>query len=545
MPPLLKYFGYSPSNTKANVNLDVLPQLIPLGRTAPTFAQYVANNALLNIKDLGAVGDGASHPLSNAYATLALAQVTYPHAVALTDEMDWAAAQLAANRANTAGGGFVRIPNGNYLGNRPVVVQRWTQVACDGQSVVSWLKTTTTTFTGTSAVAKDCAFYFDGPSPGVFAFGTGLSDLLITMTSTAANCCGVFMGNVARSQFRNVNVQGGYDGFCSTGVWMTGLTNCRGGAQANFSFNFGSTDAKTSLSLDTCYSEAAAKGFFLQQAKYFAMNACGSDYTNSGNAPGNPYGAVAQGLYTGPGVCYQFVASVGAMVGCGAEFSYGSFLTAQQGSFIAVNGGYITSHSLSITGATFQAFMAILDTDQTDNRIAIAGCGFGNAGVIRTGPGTNIVGYSVPATNLVAQILADHIDTVSGGGLVAQTVGRVSDQGEAARGTFTGITIPPKVTPWTIAWTIDTTTGAVQELTASVAATAFTINAPTGGITGRDLEITIKNTSAGALGAATWDPIFKMAAWVNPAAGFSRAITFRPNGANWVEKSRTPADIPN
>jgi hypothetical protein len=46
---------------------------------------------LLNPKDFGAVGDGASHPLSNYYSTPAQAQVVYPHAVSLNDEIDWPA----------------------------------------------------------------------------------------------------------------------------------------------------------------------------------------------------------------------------------------------------------------------------------------------------------------------------------------------------------------------------------------------------------------------------------------------------------------------
>lgn len=76
--------------------------------------------------------------------------------------------------------------------------------------------------------------------------------------------------------------------------------------------------------------------------------------------------------------------------------------------------------------------------------------------------------------------------------------------------------------------------------------TAFTINAPTGTpLSGDELEVTIKNTSGGALGAVTWNAIFKMSAWTQPATGFSRAILFRYDGTNWVQKSQTGVDIPN
>ena len=75
--------------------------------------------------------------------------------------------------------------------------------------------------------------------------------------------------------------------------------------------------------------------------------------------------------------------------------------------------------------------------------------------------------------------------------------------------------------------------------------TAFTIAAPTNPLDGQVLTITIRNASGGALGAATWNAVFKMAAWTQPANGFSRSITFQYNGTNWVEIGRTPADVPN
>lgn len=75
--------------------------------------------------------------------------------------------------------------------------------------------------------------------------------------------------------------------------------------------------------------------------------------------------------------------------------------------------------------------------------------------------------------------------------------------------------------------------------------TAFTINAPTNPTDGQRITITIRNTSGGALGAATWNAVFKMVAWANPANGFSRSIDFRYNGTNWVELMRGAADVAN
>lgn len=74
---------------------------------------------------------------------------------------------------------------------------------------------------------------------------------------------------------------------------------------------------------------------------------------------------------------------------------------------------------------------------------------------------------------------------------------------------------------------------------------AFAIAAPTSVISGQTLTFTIKNTTGGALGAVTWNAIYKLATWVSPATGNSRSITFLYNGTNLTEVSRTTVDVPN
>lgn len=74
---------------------------------------------------------------------------------------------------------------------------------------------------------------------------------------------------------------------------------------------------------------------------------------------------------------------------------------------------------------------------------------------------------------------------------------------------------------------------------------ALTYNAPTGGTVGQELTIRVRNISGGVMGAITWDAAFKLSAWTNPANGFSRSITFVYDGTNWIEISRTAADVPN
>ena len=94
--------------------------------TGSSAARKLADRAAdwLNPLDFGAVGDGASHPLSTRYATLAAAQAICPEATVLTQELDWCAMQAAvdaiAARPVVVGvfgtpGGNIRIPAGVTL----------------------------------------------------------------------------------------------------------------------------------------------------------------------------------------------------------------------------------------------------------------------------------------------------------------------------------------------------------------------------------------------------------------------------------------------
>lgn len=68
----------------------------------------------INVKTMGAIGDGLSHPLSSFFSTLSDAQIKYPHATSLADEIDWAAIQGAINYVSSMGGGSVFIPRGQF-----------------------------------------------------------------------------------------------------------------------------------------------------------------------------------------------------------------------------------------------------------------------------------------------------------------------------------------------------------------------------------------------------------------------------------------------
>lgn len=74
---------------------------------------------------------------------------------------------------------------------------------------------------------------------------------------------------------------------------------------------------------------------------------------------------------------------------------------------------------------------------------------------------------------------------------------------------------------------------------------AFTINAPTNPVAGVRVTLTIRNTSGGALGAATFNAAFKTAGYAAPATGFSASAEFIYDGANWVQVTLWTSVIPN
>lgn len=84
---------------------------------------YALAGDFRNIRDLGAIGDGVLHPLSEKFSTLADAQFIYPHATSLSDSIDWCAIQLAYH---TGGKWFV--PVGHYVCNLGLVTTYWTHL---------------------------------------------------------------------------------------------------------------------------------------------------------------------------------------------------------------------------------------------------------------------------------------------------------------------------------------------------------------------------------------------------------------------------------
>jgi len=100
------------------------------------------------------------------------------------------------------------------------------------------------------------------------------------------------------------------------------------------------------------------------------------------------------------------------------------------------------------------------------------------------------------------------------------------------------------IVPYTSSMTINAADGNLFQISPTNNV-AFALNVPTNPTEGQEIFITIKNSTAGALGAVTWSGIFKMTAWTQPAAGFRRTLHASYNNGEWQQVGRHDLDIPN
>jgi len=94
-------------------------------------------------EDFGAIGDGALHPLSERFSTLAAAQAIYPRATSLADQIDWCAIQAAVDTGRP-----VNLGRRTYRVNRSIVTDPAVPLHIDGQGSRDSVITTTTDFLG-------------------------------------------------------------------------------------------------------------------------------------------------------------------------------------------------------------------------------------------------------------------------------------------------------------------------------------------------------------------------------------------------------------
>lgn len=251
---------------------------------------------------------------------------------------------------------------------------------------------------------------------------------------------------------------------------------------------------------------------------------------------------------TGRGIAFAAGGRAVCIDGCDVEGNAGTcelLLDGGTGDGIDISGGYFessTSHpaiiagnsgeqrGLSIKGCIFQADLA------TTNAI--------NLGVAAFVRGVNVSGNS---------FLGSYTNAINAAAVTGAVLGPNHCQGAIVHvvqpaNSNTGVRIfnvaSRVVVTYSASMTFSASLADMFDITATNN-TAFAINAPTNVSDGMIVEVTIRNTSGGALGAVTWDAVFKMSTWTQPANGQSRSITFRYNGTNWVQIAQTGVDVPN
>jgi hypothetical protein len=276
-----------------------------------------------------------------------------------------------------------------------------------------------------------------------------------------------------------------------------------------------------------------ADGFFSQASGVIGVSFSGAERLRFASASG---GGCMQVLSSGTGASfYAFSAPVGTV-------TVGLFHDATQ--TMAMRSG--------VNGCTLHIYNTFTDTSNYERtELAWAGTNFDvKTSFLGTGVARQLRLFTSGAASLSFgsnntirwQVNSNgHFITAADATYDIGTAGAARPRNSYISGGYFGevatVTYSASMTP-------DVSLGNMQSITANNG-TAFTINAPTGAVRGCFMTITIKNTSGGALGVITWNAVFKMTAFTSPATGFNRSIEFYYDGTNWIEKTRSAADVPN
>ncbi len=225
------------------------------------------------------------------------------------------------------------------------------------------------------------------------------------------------------------------------------------------------------------------------------------------------------------------------------------------GRFVAITGpidGVLLESCQAESVAEFLAYDASAPDDFSHPLVLIGnmvdGPVFLRRNITYVGMG-NTYNAPVNATGADVRIFSYGDVVVAGGGFVLSNNSRVVERSGVSAG---GVPVAAKIVSvgervalrYGPSIPVDASKGTEFVVTAADAA-AFAIGSPTNATTGQRITIRVRNTSAGALGPVSWGRAYKLAGWTQPAAGTSRAIDFQFDGANWIEVSRAPADVPN
>ena len=223
------------------------------------------NSEIVSIKDFGAIGDNTLHRLSEKYTTLAAAQAVYPHATALTDSIDWAAAQKAVNNAKN-----VFIPDGLYkFGTNALIIP----------NTLSMLKGTGTK----SVIYSDAATAISWDTQNRVLY-LNMSDFNL-LGSNVANSKGLDLSGFSYCIFSNMQIR-----YFNDGLWGDGtvfnvpynrqisnnlFNNVRSNNNANAGFKLvGASEANSANTFVSCEAAGNKYGFYEEQGYCNVSKGC-------------------------------------------------------------------------------------------------------------------------------------------------------------------------------------------------------------------------------------------------------------------------------
>lgn len=177
----------------------------------------------ISIKDFGAIGDSNSRPLSSVTSfrninttgyTLVQWQAIFPHATALTDELNWCAIQAAVNFAGTFfHGALVFVPRGFYFVNKQIDVP-FDYVGFDGDGLLtSVIFRTDTSYGHTVNFSK---------AGNAVIRGSRFTNIGLEFRGTQmVTHSHLRLRSVVDGYFANFNLESGYIGMLMLGCGMT------------------------------------------------------------------------------------------------------------------------------------------------------------------------------------------------------------------------------------------------------------------------------------------------------------------------------------
>ena len=233
------------------------------------------------------------------------------------------------------------------------------------------------------------------------------------------------------------------------------------------------------------------------------------------------------------------------LTGCSGLLIQGNHIEANSAPDFNLFVAGLTHHTVAIVGnyifnpnGAFMYYGPATNVVSVANTVTKGGSGTANAGLLHSN--------AAQITNLFS--MADSADGGVSDNPFTYALGALNVQGPTAGLSPTTATriINRRVSlTYSASINIDASLGNSFEINATNG-TAFTINTPTNGVDGQFVEITILNTSGGALGTATFGANYKTgAAWTQPANGFNRTIRFQLSSTAWYERSRTATDVSN